>query len=184
MNKIFFGLKRAYHGTLRVTRRALARMGLTAARFDMLYIIETAGGEMPRRELQRALGVAGSTVSRMLLSLEKLGLLVREIMLEDHRRVWVELTGLGRQSVREAAHFLIASGPTQLAVDSALCPDRWHDATACLVAQAACDRILRRFRRAYGDLATLHYPLVLEYVPMSPDQVWAAMVARNKRRPR
>ena len=52
----------------------------------MLYIIEKAGGAMPRRELHRALGVAGSTVSRMLLSLENLGLLLREIMLDDHRR--------------------------------------------------------------------------------------------------
>ena len=37
MNAIFFGLKRAYHGTLRIYRRALANLGLTAARFDLLY---------------------------------------------------------------------------------------------------------------------------------------------------
>src|SRR5882757_5085939 len=92
MDKIFFGLKRAYYGTLRVTRRSLARIGLTAARFDLLYILEKAGGQMPQREIQRALGVAGSTVSRMLRSLEDLGLVLREIMLEDHRRTWVELT--------------------------------------------------------------------------------------------
>ena len=138
---------------------------------------------MPRRELQRALGVAGSTVSRMLLSLEKLGLLLREVMLEDRRRIWVELTDAGRRCVRRAARLLIDSGRMQFAVESALCPDRWQNETACLLAGAVCDRILRRLRYTYCDLATLHYPLVPDYVPLKPDQVWAAMAARDQRRP-
>jgi DNA-binding MarR family transcriptional regulator len=58
MHVIYFGLKRAFHGTLRVTRRALARLGLTPARFDMLYIVAKEGSSLLQRELQRALGVA------------------------------------------------------------------------------------------------------------------------------
>ena len=43
MHAVFFDLKRAYHSTLRLTRRLLKRLGLTAARFDLLYIVEKAG---------------------------------------------------------------------------------------------------------------------------------------------
>jgi hypothetical protein len=32
MNANFFGLKRTFHGTLRITRPSLAKLGLTAAR--------------------------------------------------------------------------------------------------------------------------------------------------------
>ena len=35
MNAIFFGLKRAFHGTLRIARPMLTSLGLTAARFDL-----------------------------------------------------------------------------------------------------------------------------------------------------
>ncbi len=77
MHTVFFGLKRAFHGTLRVTRGALATFGLTAARFDMLYIVAKEGSSLTQRRLQRALGVAAATVSRMLRSLEKLGLVER-----------------------------------------------------------------------------------------------------------
>ena len=179
MHNVFFGLKRAYHGTLRVTRRALARIGLTAARFDLLYILEKAGGEMPQRELQRALGVAASTVSRMLSSLEDLGMVDREIMLEDHRRTWVELTRVGRRYVRRAARRFIHTGWIQLAVDSALCPARWYSETACLLANAACKRTLGRLRHAFWDLATLDYPRTPEYVRPDPDRVWSAIISRT-----
>ena len=40
MDAIFFGLKRAFHGSLRIARFALTALGLTAARFDMLYALE------------------------------------------------------------------------------------------------------------------------------------------------
>lgn len=181
MDKVFFGLKRAYHGTLRVTRRALARLGLTAARFDLLYLLENAGGEMPQRELQRALGVAASTVSRMLSSLEKLGLVDREIMIEDRRRTWVELTHEGRRGVQRAAWLLIRTGRIQLALDSALCPDRWYRETACRLARAACERTLGRLRHAFGDLATRDYPRAPDYVPPDPDRVWSKFITRTCR---
>ena len=39
MNQIFFASKRAFHSILRVTRRPLRSLGLTAARFDVLYVL-------------------------------------------------------------------------------------------------------------------------------------------------
>jgi hypothetical protein len=35
MNPMFFGLKRAYHGALRIGRLSFAALKLTAARFDL-----------------------------------------------------------------------------------------------------------------------------------------------------
>jgi DNA-binding MarR family transcriptional regulator len=158
MNVIFFGLKRAFHGSLRVTRRALARLGLTAARFDMLYVVAKEGGTILQRELQRALGVASTTVSRMLASLEELGLVERDVWENDHRRRTVALTKAGRRSVFKAARWLIHTGNVQLVVDSGLSPDQWHDPKACRSVIDQFDRSLRFLRHAYRDAATLHYP--------------------------
>jgi len=53
---------------------------------------------------------------------------------------------------------LIDTGVLQLAIDGALCADQWHNATACETAKNACDRMLGRLRRAFGDVATFAYP--------------------------
>jgi DNA-binding MarR family transcriptional regulator len=158
MNVLFFALKRAYHGTLRVTRRVLARLGLTAARFDLLYILQKAGGVMVQRELRQDLGVAAPTVSRMLASLEELGLVERQVMEEDRRHRDVRLTKMGRRRVLRAARLLIHTGHVQLAVDSALCPQQWPSALAGELASGALEGTLRLLRHAYRDVATLHYP--------------------------
>ena len=173
MNPIFFGFRRAYYGTLRLTRRALTQMGITAARFDLLHILDHARGGMPQRAIQRALGVASSTVSRMLTSLEKLRLVLREPMIRDQRCTWVELTKKGRRLVRRVAFELLSTGQVQLAVDSALCPECWYREDACKQARDACDRVLSRVRDAYGDVATRDYPRVPGYVPPDHAREWA-----------
>lgn len=74
MHAIFFGLKRAHHGTLRITRRILAALGLTAARFDLLYAVKKATRYgVNQSALRKVLGVSRATVSRMLASLEERG---------------------------------------------------------------------------------------------------------------
>jgi DNA-binding MarR family transcriptional regulator len=159
MHIMFFGLKRAFHGSLRVTRRALATLGLTPARFDMLYIVSKEGSSLLQRDLQRALGVASATVSRMLASLEELGLVEREVFDEDHRCQIVALTKAGRRCVLRAARLLIHTGHIQLMVDSALSPDRWYDPAVCQRVHDEFGRVLYFLRHAYGDVATLHYPI-------------------------
>jgi DNA-binding MarR family transcriptional regulator len=158
MHVIHFGLKRAFHGTLRITRPALACLGLTPARFDMLSIVAEEGGSLLQRDLQRALGVAAATVSRMLRSLEELGLVEREVLEEDHRCRNVVLTKAGRRCVLKAAHLLIHTGHIQLMVDSALSPDRWYDPVASRRVHDEFERSLHFLRDAYRDVATLHYP--------------------------
>jgi DNA-binding MarR family transcriptional regulator len=174
VNAIFFGLKRAYHGTLRVTRCMLARIGLTAARFDMLYALPhggfRAGKGMRQSLLRRRLGVSRPTVSRMLASLEELGLVTRKPDENDRRQVFVALTLAGRRLLRRAKRTFIESGYIQLAVDTALGAEssggtsgnrwrtnRWYDDSHCLVETDRLEGILGKVRYAFGDFATLHY---------------------------
>src|SRR6516225_6895329 len=82
MHLAFFGLKRAHHGVLRVTRRQLGELGLTPARFDLLYAVLERWSP-PQVDLCRALGVSAPTVSRMVSSLQQLGLVVRQTSPED-----------------------------------------------------------------------------------------------------
>jgi DNA-binding MarR family transcriptional regulator len=158
MHTVFFDLKRAYHSTLRLTRRLLKRLGLTAARFDLLYIVEKAGKTMMQCELRRVLGVTAPTVSRMLASLEALGWVEREVVDVDRRRRHVSLTKAGLRCVRRAARSFIHSGWVELAVDSALCPHRWFNALECSLARGVLSKTLERLRDAYGDRATRTYP--------------------------
>jgi DNA-binding MarR family transcriptional regulator len=158
MNAIFFGLKRTYHGVLRVGRIALARLGLTAARFDMLYaILEHGSGSMLQRTLRHTLGVSAPTVSRMLASLEELGFIHRTIAANDRRQRVVELTESGRACIEQGERMLVGSGHAQLAVDCALSPDRWYDTDHCFFLMASLDSFLEGFRQVYGDFATLYY---------------------------
>jgi DNA-binding MarR family transcriptional regulator len=159
MNAIFFGLKRAYHGTLRITRSALKRIGLTAARFDLLYALNERGGfSTTQSELRQKLGVSPPTVSRMLESLEQLGLVVRRRHVSDGRQRCVNLTPDGRRRIRLAMRRFIGSGHAQLTVDSALGGDRWFDVTHCFVAMGELESFLSRIRHAFRDFATVHYP--------------------------
>lgn len=157
MHTIFFGLKRAHHGVLRVTRRALAELGLTAARFDMMYAILEREG-LRQIALCRALGVSGATVSRMLASLEKVGLVMRDTTCTDLRQRFVYLTDAGRRCIRKAIRRLMRWGTAQLLVDGALCPDEWGNAEACSRAQKALEKALTALRYSFGDIANLYEP--------------------------
>ena len=157
MHTIFFGLKRAHHGVLRIGRRALAQVGLTAARFDLLYAVLEREG-FPQFELCQALGVSAPTVSRMVTSLEQLGLVVRHTTLVDRRLRHVALTDTGRRIIEEAIGRFMTSGTAQLAVDSALCPTRWYDGKLCSRLRQRLEKTLDKIRYAYRDIADLYRP--------------------------
>jgi len=166
MNANFFGLKRAYHSTLGLTRASLARLGLTAARFDLLYALPHAirNSEQGMRQsaLRRQLGVSRPTVSRMLASLEDLGLVHRMRAIADRRQLIVALTRLGCTLIRKAERIFIHSGWAQLALDTALDVDPqaslWCDDVHCLFQMDKLEGLLRRLRVTFGDVATLYYP--------------------------
>jgi DNA-binding MarR family transcriptional regulator len=162
MHTVFFGLKRAHHSTLRLTRVELANRGLTAARFDLLYALKERRSGIRQSGLRRLLGVCRATVSKMLGSLEKLRLVKRSVDMFDRRQKVVELTNRGRWRIARAIHELIRSGWSQLAVDSALGAEgqmyRWYDEDDCREATSLVETLLGYIRNAFGDRARLIYP--------------------------
>jgi DNA-binding MarR family transcriptional regulator len=162
MHAAFFGLKRAYWGSLRVTRGTLTEMGLTAARFDLLYML----WEYPRlpcsqRSLTRRLGVSPPVVSRMLKSLRERGLVVRARDTLDRRSWLISLTSEGLYRIREAIDHFIRQKRAWRYVERAFCPrmpkgdDREDEALWQMV---HLEVLLDRLRRGFRARGTLYYP--------------------------
>src|SRR5271155_3161454 len=121
MNEIALSVKRCHHGFLRITRRRLASVDLTAARFDMLYTVRRHGWALRREDpvkisqsdLRRALGVTATVVSRMVRALETLGLVTRHRnAYGDRRQIQVTLTKTGLQTLNRACKLLLRERPT------------------------------------------------------------------------
>jgi DNA-binding MarR family transcriptional regulator len=130
MNAIAFGNKRAFHSFLRVTRKGFASVGLTAARFDLMNAIlgnprAPSGCGILQRELRRVLGVSAGVISRMLRSLEDLGLITREPPPSDRRQRHVKLTASGGLRLA-SAHSLLVRAVRRL-VYEAICLGRHRD---------------------------------------------------------
>jgi DNA-binding MarR family transcriptional regulator len=158
MHAILFSIKRAFHTSVCVGRNWLTPLGLTPARFDMLAAIgRHPPHRMPQSALRDILGVTNATISRMLRSLEDLGLVTREQDFYDQRRRIISLTKRGIRRLRCAVTNFIDSGAVQLAIDIALSA-RWHNRDACLAAGTRFEASLRRLRRDFGDNAMLSYP--------------------------
>jgi DNA-binding MarR family transcriptional regulator len=163
MHAAFFGLKRAYWGSLRVTRKHLGDMGLTAARFDLLYMLVAAPWGMPRRQkvLTRELGVTPPVVSRMLKSLRERGLVVRARDPDDRRGWLVSLTTEGRRRIRSAIDFFIRGGRAWRHVQRGLCPSLppgvERDDTA-LWRMCGFEEVLDRWREGLRARGSLYYP--------------------------
>jgi DNA-binding MarR family transcriptional regulator len=163
MNSHFFGTKRAFHGILRITRRPLWSFGLTAARYDMLYAIcgcipkpGSVGCTTFQRDLPRKLGVHKSVVSRMLRSLEEIGLIARSrIPYADQRLRVVALTKAGRERMHAAAQCLVRAGKRLLCM--AICFGRNRDPDERFRHMSVYESYLNVIRQHFGDTAWLPY---------------------------
>ena len=164
MDRVTFGCKRAYYATLGFTRRALRKMGLTAARFDLLYLIHSRSYWMPasQADLHPILGVCGSVVSRMLKSLEALGYVRRERCDYDKRRRVVSLTKVGRARILRGIRQCMTWGFVRLGLASVLVDEAargpWWDEEKASRALDDADALFRKLRDGFGDTATLKYP--------------------------
>jgi DNA-binding MarR family transcriptional regulator len=163
VNAHFFGTKRAFHAILGITRKPLASFGLTAARYDMLYAIfgsvpklHRSGCLTSQSELPRKLGVHKSVVSRMLRSLERIGLVSRRRFHRDRRQFRVELTDAGRAQLRDCAQCLARACRRLLCM--AICFGGWSDPGACYRHLSGYESYLDAIRMQYGDRAWLVYP--------------------------
>jgi DNA-binding MarR family transcriptional regulator len=99
MDPVFFGLKRAFHSTLRISRRDFKEIGTTPARMDILYaLFKERRRQTPiwQSSLRRIIGyTARSTMTQIMQALEGLGLIVRRRSRQDERQLEVELTRAG-----------------------------------------------------------------------------------------
>ncbi len=161
MNAITFGTKRAFHGFLKVTRKPLAEVGLTAARFDVMSALR-GRREMPWRwmrqsDLRRALGVSASVVTRMLKALEGLGLVRREReRAGDRRQIRLCLTEAGERCIGGARKALV--GAMRWFVFVAICFGRHDDADERFRHMETLESYLRSMRAHFGDTARLYFP--------------------------
>lgn len=127
MEPLFLSTKRSHWICVRYGLRLLVKHGLTPARFDVLRdLYERPGMWADQAWLRKVLGVARSTLSRMLRALEKLGLITREPSVWDRRTRKCSLTLEGRQRVAGVMSALIWTKVVATTVERALTYDGKH----------------------------------------------------------
>ena len=84
----------------RVRGRAAREDGLTISQYHLLCAVER-GPEASLRELAESVGASGPTVTRMLTSLQRSGVIERAAPARGSRRVCVALTVRGQELLRE-----------------------------------------------------------------------------------
>jgi len=172
MHFTFFAVKRAH---LRCVHKVLAPMlapfGLTPARFDLLMLLVRAPWlTQTQSALTKALGVARSTVSRMVKSLARLGLVQRKREATcDGRQVYVSLTPIGRAVMRRARTKLgvdrprppwwgmLKPGPVERAAHT-IFVRKWWCKEACFAELEDFETRFRDLREQVSDTASLYYP--------------------------
>lgn len=97
--------------------RVFRRYGLTGPGFNVLMIVEGAGGSLSPYEIGERRLVTRGTVTGLLDTLERQGLVRRVPHPEDRRRLLIELTDRGRAVRAEACEELF---PTQAQMMSTL----------------------------------------------------------------
>ena len=108
MHFISFRLKRAHHRSVRASMPFAAKHDLTPARVDLLFSIHKyshikhLGRSLEQLHLRRLLGIASSTLSRMLRGLEDKGFVRRERCPWDRRANIVSITDAGLARFRKA----------------------------------------------------------------------------------
>jgi DNA-binding MarR family transcriptional regulator len=136
-------------------------MGLTAARFDMMFVLLERRWPTPQPTLRRILGVSAPVVGRMLKSLRELGLVDRKRDTIDRRRWVVWLTKPGRSRIRDAVREFQRSGLIDTLVEEGLCPHlppgipRENEA---FLRMSTLETLLDAMREGFHAGGTLYYP--------------------------
>ncbi|HEX3771308.1 MAG TPA: MarR family transcriptional regulator [Polyangiaceae bacterium] len=168
MDRTFFALKRAYHSTLRISRRDFKEIELTPARMDILHVLYNRGRTITppiwQSTLRRIIGyTARSTMSQIMKALEKLGLVRRKRCPQNERQLEVELTDdgwarLGRAYVRFATGWVHVA-PTVASGWRA--PNKEEDEAwrAFVERMGRLNKLLYNIRFALRDTGCVRYPL-------------------------
>jgi len=163
VNAITFGTKRAFQGFLRVTRKQLVDLGLTAARFDLLTVLFRCRPRdwcipgVRQSEIRRMLGVTAPVVTRMVRALEGLGLVRRWRERDgDRRQVRVELTDEGERCIAKGREVMLPAVKSM--VYRAICFGEDRNANARFRHMDTLESYLSCLRERFGDNAGLYYP--------------------------
>ncbi len=138
MDDLFFGVKRTHLAVNRWALHRLREFGVTPARFDLMRLIYERQYWWTQDAIRHRLGVARSTVSRMVRALETLGWITRERARWDRRTLICRLTYEGRRVVASVMSALVWPRAIKRAIDEALCakehvdPARERDAAEWL----------------------------------------------------
>ena len=159
MHFLMFRLKRAHLRSLAIARRLYEELGLTPARYDLLYALGwTALGQEHQYTLWRALGISRTSGSKMVRRLMELGLVTRWRSKTDRRTYVVAFTETGAVAMRRAMLFLVTSRVLRRAYELVFGnpPIGETPETAVAVQNLAwaVDRVARRF----GDTSRNLYP--------------------------
>jgi len=121
MDDLLFAYKRVHLAGNRNALKLLLAFGVTPARFDLMRILYgNRTFSMTQSWLRGELGVARATVSRMLMALEKLGLVERKTDEYDRRTKRVTLTTAARSLVWRALDGLVRPRVLAKVIDAGL----------------------------------------------------------------
>lgn len=111
MNALSFLAKRCHLKAVRLNTVALSLVGITPARLDLLQAIARRPYDSAKQiSLAVFLGVSRQTIGKMLIALEKLGLVLRGEDDADRRCLFVELTEAGRALLDRVRAIYLRSG--------------------------------------------------------------------------
>ena len=157
MHATTFALKRGHLLSLAMLRahmKPFARLELTPARADLLNLIRTTHpDQLLQRDIARRLGVTRSTISRMLIRLEGMGLVLRRYRDGDRKRKLVLLSHEGCIRLRILVRRLMDAGVVNRALLRVFraAPGEMRRPHATLLTD------LRRYAARLGDTATSPY---------------------------
>lgn len=117
---------------LRRLRREDAAMGLTAARASALSVLVFGGRPVTLGALAEAEQVSAPTVTRLIVGMERDGLVRREADAKDRRVVWVAATAKGAKLLHAGRRRRVAALESAFATLSAADRHVLADATAIL----------------------------------------------------
>jgi DNA-binding MarR family transcriptional regulator len=166
MHVVMFSMNRTFHKVMEVGLRLTAEFGLTPSRFQLLNVLLCQGGSLRQMHLRKILGVSAPNVSRMVSSLEQLGLVVRRR--DGHgRSCGVALTEVGRERITRAADWLVRQGKAHEAVETFF-PSA---STGSKAMTAATRQAVLQFARALGGVRrALKDPALLAYDVVHPQR--------------
>jgi len=157
VHEVMFRLKRAHLRAVEFAKPLAGAFGLTPARFDVLYAIRTAGTPyVSQRHIRDALGLSAATISKMLVRMEKRGLVTRGRSFTDRRRSEVHITSRGLGAFGAAVHAFLRLGIMRGVYETIY---GGGDAAQSKGFLTRMRHGLRKIARRFHDRSSLTYPI-------------------------